>query len=118
MIYGYARESTKGQEKYGNSLVDQHKRLIEAGATQIYSKSFTGTKMERPEFTKLLSVLKEGDTLIVTKLDRFARTATDGARTVQALVNRGKEGEADENQTDAISCDAGHCTDRISVCIR
>lgn len=91
MIYGYARVSSKGQERYGNSLEDQHERLAEAGAVKIYSDSFTGTKMERPEFTKLLDVLQAGDTLIVTKLDRFARTAADGAKTVQALVDRGVE---------------------------
>lgn len=91
MIYGYARVSTKGQEKYGNSLEDQHDRLIEAGAEKIFSDSFTGTKMERPEFTKLLAELKAGDTLIVTKLDRFARTAADGAKAIQELVDRGVE---------------------------
>lgn len=85
MIYGYARVSTKGQEKYGNSLEDQHDRLIEAGAEKIFSDSFNGTKMERPEFTKLLAELEVGDTFIVTKLDRFARTVADGAKTVQEM---------------------------------
>ena len=91
MIYGYARVSTKGQDRYGNSIRDQTDKLKAAGCEVVYHDSFTGTKMDRPEFGKLLTTLKEGDTLIVTKLDRFARTAADGAKTVQALVERGVE---------------------------
>lgn len=91
MVYGYARVSTKGQDKYGNSLKDQESKLRQAGCGEIYYDSFTGTKMERPEFSKLLSKLTKGDTLVVTKLDRFARNASDGAKTVQELVNKGVE---------------------------
>jgi DNA invertase Pin-like site-specific DNA recombinase len=91
MIYGYARVSTRGQDKYGNSLADQIAKLRENGCEKIYSDSFTGTTLDRPEFTKLLSELKTGDVLVVTKLDRFARTAADGAKTVQELVSRGVE---------------------------
>lgn len=91
MIYGYARVSTKGQDRYGNSLQDQETKLKQAGCEVIYHDSFTGTKMERPEFSKLLALLGAGDTLVVTKLDRFARTASDGAKTVQELVERGVE---------------------------
>lgn len=89
MIYGYARVSTKGQDKYGNSLTDQESKLKEAGCEVIYHDSFTGTKMDRPEFNKLMNVLQSGDTLIVTKLDRFARTAADGAKAIQDLTSRG-----------------------------
>jgi DNA invertase Pin-like site-specific DNA recombinase len=89
MIYGYARVSTKGQDRYGNGLQEQTAKLLEAGCEEIYSDSFTGTTIQRPEFSKLLSLLKEGDTLVVTKLDRFARNAADGAKTVQELVDRG-----------------------------
>lgn len=89
MIYGYARVSTKGQDRYGNSLTDQETKLRQAGATDIYHDSYTGTKMDRPEFTKLLTLLKQGDTLIVTKLDRFARSAAKGAEVMQELVSRG-----------------------------
>ncbi|MDO4384917.1 MAG: recombinase family protein [Clostridia bacterium] len=91
MVYGYARVSTKGQDRHGNSLQDQIHRLRDAGCEIVYQDSFTGTKMDRPEFSKLLTSLHEGDTLIVTKLDRFARTAADGAKTVQELVARGVE---------------------------
>lgn len=89
IVYGYARVSTVKQMKNGNSLDDQTARLKEAGATEIYKDSYTGTKMERPEFDKLRKKLTKGDTLIVTKLDRFARTATDGAKLVQELVDAG-----------------------------
>lgn len=87
-VYGYARVSSKGQERYGNSLADQKRQLREAGCDEIYCESFTGTKMERPEFVKVLGKLQAGDTLVVTKLDRFARTAADGAKTIQELLDR------------------------------
>ena len=89
MIYGYARVSTKGQEAYGNSLEDQEAKLREAGCEEIFHDAFTGTKMDRPEFTRLLAKLKSGDRLVVTKLDRFARTASDGIKCVQELMDRG-----------------------------
>lgn len=89
MIYGYARVSSKGQAKDGNSLESQIKVLKENGAVEIYSDSFTGSKTNRPEFNKLLEVLKDGDTLIVTKLDRFARSMTQGSVLVNNLINKG-----------------------------
>ena len=89
MIYGYARVSTKGQSTNGNSLNDQASQLRARGCMEIYMDSFTGTTIDRPEFTKLLGKLKAGDLLMVTKLDRFARNAAEGAKTVQELVNRG-----------------------------
>jgi len=89
MIYGYARVSTKGQARDGNSLEAQEYALMAAGATIIYSDSFTGTKTYRPEFDKLLKELKSGDTLVVTKLDRFARSVTHGMELIQTLLNKG-----------------------------
>ncbi len=89
MIYGYARVSTQHQKKDGNSLSDQQEKLEAAGAQQVIIDSFTGTKMERPEFTKLLPKLQAGDTLIVTKLDRFARTAVEGGAIIKGLHERG-----------------------------
>jgi len=88
-IYGYARVSTKGQEKNGNSLEAQEKALAENGASQIFKDTFTGTKTDRPEFDKLKSQLKSGDTLIVTKLDRLARTASEGSKMVESFLNDG-----------------------------
>ena len=87
-VYGYARVSSAKQIK-GNSLEDQVAQLNKAGAEKIYAEQFTGTKMDRPEFDKVLSVLADGDTLIVTKLDRFARNAADGYKTIKSLMDRG-----------------------------
>lgn len=89
MIYGYARVSTKGQAKDGNSLDAQEKVLRENGATIIYFESFTGTKKHRPELDKLMGGLKEGDTLVVTKLDRIARSTIHGISIIEELLNKG-----------------------------
>lgn len=89
MVYGYARVSSDGQDRYGNSRQGQTEALKAAGCEKVYYEHFTGTKMDRPEFTKLMSELKAGDTLKVTKLDRFARTAADGATKIKELMARG-----------------------------
>lgn len=89
MKYGYARVSTAGQARDGNSLEAQRKELIEAGAEVIFSDAFTGTITERPEFQKMLAELKEGDTVIVTKLDRFARSALQGLTVLEDLSQKG-----------------------------
>lgn len=89
MIYGYARVSSLGQDKYGNSKQGQTEALLASGCEKVYYDHFTGTKMDRPEFTKLMGELKAGDTLKVTKLDRFARTAADGANKIKELMDRG-----------------------------
>ena len=89
MVYGYARVSTTGQAQHGGSLEDQETKLREAGALEIVKDAFTGAKMERPAFTKLMEQLEAGDVLIVSKLDRFARTAAEGAQTIQTLLSRG-----------------------------
>ena len=89
MIYGYARVSTKGQRDKGNSLEDQQKKLHEAGVQEIVIEQYTGTTTHRPKFDELLQKLKSGDTLKVTKLDRFARTAAEGSVLVKNLLDRG-----------------------------
>lgn len=89
MVYGYARVSTKGQAKDGNSLEAQEKALKEAGAEQIFADAFTGTKTDRPNFDLLIGELEKGDTLIVTKLDRFARSMTQGSQLVSDLIAKG-----------------------------
>ncbi len=86
---GYGRVSTRGQGKNGNSLEDQRSKLEEAGCDEIVLEVYTGTKMKRPKFTKLLDELEEGDTLVVCKLDRFARTAREGLEIVEELMKRG-----------------------------
>ena len=89
MIYGYARVSTTAQCRDGNSLEDQVAALQSYGCHQIIEEAFSGKTMERPKFQKLLNTLKEGDTLVVCKLDRFARTAIEGVQTVRELFDRG-----------------------------
>lgn len=88
-IYGYARVSTRGQAKDGNSLEAQEKALKDAGAEKIYMDAYTGTKIHRPQFDLLIEQLKEGDTLVVTKLDRIARSTIEGATLVRELQDRG-----------------------------
>lgn len=89
MIYGYARVSTKTQAKDGNSLEAQENALRAAGAAEVYADAFTGTKSRRPELDKLLAVMQPGDTLKVTKLDRIARSATQGIELIQSLLDKG-----------------------------
>lgn len=84
MKYGYARVSTLHQD-----LESQIQSLQKEGCDKIYKDKFTGTKTDRPEFNKLLKTLKAGDTLVVTKLDRFARTTTDGINTIKNLFEKG-----------------------------
>ena len=86
---GYGRVSTKGQQRDGNSLEDQEQKLRDAGADTVVLEAYTGTTMDRPEFTKVLNSLEDGDTLLVTKLDRFARTAGEGSTLVKELIARG-----------------------------
>lgn len=89
--YGYARVSTVGQSKHGNSLEHQVNLLLAEGVDQsfIFVDNFTGSKMDRPEFSKLFRLLKAGDTLVVTKLDRFARSMIEGVKIVNQLIERG-----------------------------
>ena len=89
MIYGYARVSTVGQKNDGNSLEEQSARLRENGAAEIYVDAFTGTKVDRPEFSKLLEVVKDGDTIMATKLDRISRSASQGITLVDELLAKG-----------------------------
>ena len=89
MKYGYARVSTKGQATNGNSLEDQVKALKEEGCETIVREQYTGTTTDRPQFSELVGKLQKGDTLVVTKLDRFARTAADGSKLVKSLLHRG-----------------------------
>ena len=89
MIYGYARVSTAGQSINGNSLEEQTRALEQYGCQEIVTEAFTGKTMERPAFSALFQKLQSGDTLVVCKLDRFARTAIEGVSTVRELFERG-----------------------------
>ena len=88
MIYGYARVSSKCQLD-GNSLEAQEAALREKGCTEIVTEQYTGTSTDRPKFTALVGKLKAGDTLVVTKLDRFARNVAEGSKLIKELLNRG-----------------------------
>ena len=89
MIYGYARVSSIGQAKDGNSLEAQSAALIERGCSEIYSEAYTGTTTDRPELMKLIDKIQKGDTLVVTKLDRFSRSAIEGVALIKRLHERG-----------------------------
>ncbi len=89
MIFGYARVSTKGQAANGNSLDSQLEDLKKAGAEEIYTDTFTGTTMSRPEFEKLRMKLRRGDTLIITKLDRLARSVSQASGLITDLIDEG-----------------------------
>lgn len=84
MKYGYARVSTTGQDL--NSQIDTLKK---EGCKKIYQDKMTGTKKDRPQFKQLLNILNNGDTLVVTKLDRFARSTKEGIEIIQDLFKRG-----------------------------
>jgi DNA invertase Pin-like site-specific DNA recombinase len=84
MKYGYARVSTLHQD-----LEVQLSALESEGCELIYKEKFTGTKKDRPQFQQLLQVLQAGDTLVVTKLDRFARSSEDGISIIKQLFKRG-----------------------------
>ena len=71
-IYGYARVSTKDQ-----TLASQDAQLTAAGAAKVYSEKISGAKTDRPELAKLLKRLAPGDVLVVTRLDRLARSTRD-----------------------------------------
>lgn len=89
MKIGYARVSTPKQGKDGNSLEVQRELLLQNGVEKIYEEKFTGTKKDRPELNKLLEEIKPGDELIVTKLDRIARSASQGMELIQQLLDKG-----------------------------
>ena len=87
-VIGYARVSTKAQVK-GNSFEEQETALKDNGCTKIYTESYTGTKTDRPIFNNVIKGLNERDTLMVTKLDRFARSAAEGIQLIRELTNKG-----------------------------
>lgn len=89
MIYGYASVSSKGQLRDGNGLEEQTQKLKESGCEEIIVEQFTGTTMDRPYFSDLIKRLGEGDTLKVTKLDRFARSAGEGSLLAKELLAKG-----------------------------
>ncbi len=88
-VYGYARVSTTTQATNGNSLDAQEAELRRAGAEVVYKDRFTGTGIDRPELGRLLGVVETGDTVVVTKLDRLARSVRAGVDVIEELLSRG-----------------------------
>jgi DNA invertase Pin-like site-specific DNA recombinase len=83
-IKGYARVSTDGQ-----TLDAQQAALKEAGATQVFSEKQSGIKTDRAALARCLASLEPGDTLLVTKLDRLARSTRDLLNTLDAIAKAG-----------------------------
>ncbi len=91
-IHGYARVSTGKNEKTSKqTLKPQIDALKEAGVEKIWEEYASGSKNDRPVRAKLLAALKNGDTLVVWKMDRFGRSLVDVATTVDALHENGIE---------------------------
>jgi DNA invertase Pin-like site-specific DNA recombinase len=70
--YGYARVSTNGQD-----LAAQVTELLAAGCAKVFSEKMSGARSDRPELAKVIRTLKPGDVLVVTRLDRLARSTRD-----------------------------------------
>jgi DNA invertase Pin-like site-specific DNA recombinase len=84
-IIGYCRVSTRGQLD-GNSIEEQSKKILERYSNaEIIEESYSGAK-DREIFNKVLSTLETGDTLVVTKLDRFCRTTKEGLQYIDLLM--------------------------------
>jgi DNA invertase Pin-like site-specific DNA recombinase len=71
-IYGYARVSTNGQD-----LASQETELLAAGCVTVFKEKVSGAKTDRAELAKVLRKLQPGDVLVVTRLDRLARSTRD-----------------------------------------
>ena len=84
MKVGYARVSTRDQ----NSEL-QTTTLADAGCERIFEESASGAQKNRPQLKEALSFLREGDTLVVWKLDRLARSLRQLIETVEDLHERG-----------------------------
>lgn len=89
MIYGYARVSTKKQLE-GNSIEEQINKLFDEGnCDEVIEEQFTGKTTERPKLELLLNKIKSGDTFVVTKFDRFARSISQGTDLIERLLSKG-----------------------------
>jgi len=84
MKIGYARVSTQDQD-----LSLQLDALHDAGCAEIYQEKITGAKRERPELQKMMDHLREGDVIVIWKLDRLARSLKDLVELVNQIQERG-----------------------------
>jgi DNA invertase Pin-like site-specific DNA recombinase len=84
MLIGYARVSTRDQKPHL-----QLDALQEAGCERIFKETVSGAKRERPELQGALDFMRAGDTLVIWKLDRLARSTRQLLDTVEGLAQRG-----------------------------
>lgn len=94
MMIGYARVSTQDQ-----NLNLQTEALTRAGCEKIYEDKISGVRVERPGLTRALEMLREGDTLVVWKLDRLGRSVK---QLVDMVGELHKQGIQFKSLTDAI----------------
>ncbi|MCC0678545.1 MULTISPECIES: recombinase family protein [unclassified Clostridioides] len=89
MIYGYCRVSSRMQ--LSNNSLDQQEQEIKKhyNDAKISKEQHTGSTAERPILKDLINRMKEGDKIVVTKLDRLARNATEGFNLIQNLFDKG-----------------------------
>jgi DNA invertase Pin-like site-specific DNA recombinase len=83
-IFAYARVSTDGQ-----TLEAQVAQLSAAGATKVFREKISGAKSDRAQLIKALGALTEGDVLLVTRLDRLARSTRDLLNILAAIAEKG-----------------------------
>lgn len=83
MLIGYARVSTDGQ-----SLDAQRAALRAAGCETLYCETASGARTDRPWLAKALAALETGDVLVVTRLDRLARSTRDLLNTLATVADR------------------------------
>src|SRR5215467_3426123 len=83
-VYGYARVSTDCQ-----SLDSQDAELHAAGCAKVYAEKISGARSNRPELAKVLKRLTTGDVLVVTRLDRLARSTRDLLNILDDIAKRG-----------------------------
>jgi DNA invertase Pin-like site-specific DNA recombinase len=84
MIIGYARVSTDGQ-----TLDAQQNALAAAGAEKVFAEKVSGAATDRKALARAIAACGPGDTLIVTKLDRLARSTRDLLNTLAEIAERG-----------------------------
>lgn len=72
MLLGYARVSTDDQD-----LALQRRALHETGCRRLYEEKLSGARRDRPELARLLDQVRDDDVLVVTRLDRLARSTRD-----------------------------------------
>src|SRR5580698_3685205 len=84
MLYGYARVSSDGQ-----TLENQHAELTAAGCGKIFSEKVSGARTDRVALRKLLSVIAKHDVVLVTRLDRLARSTRDLLNILHQISEKG-----------------------------